>query len=324
MKVLFPLLLVTGLLACKVSNHETSATENQDDASSVRQAKNKGIVYFSANDGAFWQNKSKGLPDGIFLTDLATEGNLLALSTKQHGIFLYDFASDSWQKTSLQPPTGKDIDDLLIHDGKIWAGTQNDGVFISDNQGKSWKTLNEGLQNLTIRRLAFVDKQVWACTNQGLYVFRQNKWELIPGHPALQTNGITGFDGELYTGTTRGIFRNSGKGEQWKAVLPGKSLHNINSIGRNIYAMIYGDLMMSADKGTTWKNIQEGLPKGLYTFHIVRSHQTILAGQWDGVYKMTASQTWLKSGNGLPAKFASIEMVVFKDQIITASSGWLE
>jgi len=324
MKIFIAFLLLSVMQADKVSNHDTSVSENQNAANSARQGKIRSIVYFSANDGAFWQNKSRGLPDGIFLTDLATDGDLLALSTKQHGVFFYDFRSDSWQKTAMSPPTSQNVDDLLLHEGKIWAGTQNDGVFVSADQGKSWKALNEGLQNLVIRRLVAIQNQVWACTNEGLYILRQNKWQLVKEHPPIQINSITALDGEIYTGTTRGIFKNTGKEVSWKPVFQGKALHNINSIGKNIYVMAYGDLMVSADKGATWKNTQEGLPKGLYTFHVIQSHNTTLAGQWDGVYKMTGTQQWLKYSNGLPAKFPAIEMVVFKDLVIAASSGWVE
>jgi ligand-binding sensor domain-containing protein len=324
MKIYIALLLFSCLQYCKVSNHETLVTENQEKGSPARQGKTKTIVYFSANDGAFWQNKSRGLPDGIFLTDLATDGDLLALSTKQHGIFFYDFRSDYWQKTATQPPTSQNVDDLLLHEGTIWAGTQNDGVFVSADQGKSWKAINEGLQNLIIRRLAVIQNQVWACTNEGLYTLRQNKWQLVKEHPSIQINSITALDNEIYTGTTRGVFKKTGKDDVWKPVFQGKALHNINSIGKNIYTMVYGDLMVSSDKGVTWKNMQEGLPKGLYTFHVIQSHNTILAGQWDGVYKKIGSDSWQSSSIGLPPKFPAIEMLAYKDLVIAASSGWVK
>lgn len=95
MKLLLSVLVLAGY--CCKSNKQIPAIDSN------------GIVYFSADNGGNWMNKSKGLPDSISLTDVAVSGALLGVTTKQHGIFLFDLPNEVWVKTVATPLTSSNL-----------------------------------------------------------------------------------------------------------------------------------------------------------------------------------------------------------------------
>jgi hypothetical protein len=104
---------------------------------------------------------------------------------------------------------------------------------------------------------------------------------------------------------------------------PDYSLHGISSDNKNIYALVYSELYISDNKGSTWVSAQNGLPKKKYTFQIAAKDNTILAGQWDGIYRKNEFGAWSRSENGgLPDSIPITEMSVYKNIIIAASSAW--
>lgn len=284
-----------------------------------------GSIYFSADNGSSWQNHSNGIPEGIFITDMAVSDDLLGVSTKQDGIFLYNSQKNDWENVSTQPWIKNNIDALYFFDNKIYAGTQNGGMYVSSDNGETWLQINKGLGNLTIRKLAAFQNKLYAGTNGGLYSLneKENKWDLEFGKEGLQVNGMTEFAGELYIGTNRGAYKFLKQTNNWHEIMSNCSLHNISANDHAIYAMVYNELYQTTDKGTSWKNIQQGLPENLYTFQLVTKDNVSFAGQWHGVYKkinsgppLYLSGEWKSSDNGLPSEYSVTEMKIFKNILV--------
>ncbi len=137
----------------------------------------------------------------------------------------------------------------------------------------------------------------------------------------MQVNGITALDGSIFIGTNQGIFTNAEDQKNWKPILANRSIHNISSDNKVIYAMVYNELLSSVDKGQTWRNIQQGLPADLYTFNVIKNGNFLFAGQWDGVYrKDNALDTWKSYSKGLPEKFAITNMKLFNGIIVVTGN----
>jgi photosystem II stability/assembly factor-like uncharacterized protein len=284
---------------------------------------NDGLIYFSFDNGKTWENKSNGLPDSTSLRNIATSENILGITTA-NGIYIFDFQKNSWINISDNATIMKyNIGALIFRNNTIYVGTQSGGIFISTDHGKTWMPFNGGLANLTIRKFEEIDNRLYVGTNGGLYSLNEelNKWDLNYGQDGLQVNGITKYENEIYIGTNQGIFKSLIQQKGWKQVMRNQSLHNISSDDRTIYAMVYSELMASTDKGETWHSIQTGLPAKLYTFQVVRKDNTILAGQWDGVYrKDNSNEKWKISSNGLPRKSAIIRMKIYKGFLVAGCS----
>lgn len=283
-----------------------------------------GIVYFSADNGENWVNKSQGLPDSISLTDVAVSGALLGVTTKQHGIFLFDLPNEVWVKTVATPQTSSNLDALSFHRGKIFTGTERDGIFVSDDKGSTWAQHNDGLLDLTIRKFAVIDDTLYVGTNGGLYYLneKQNRWILAYGRSPLQVNGVIEFDNEIYIGTNQGAFKTVDHKSGWKQIMKDRSLHNISAAGKTVYALAYNELFASDDKGNSWHSAQMGMPDGKYSFQLMEKDDVVLVGQWDGIYRNDNLKTWTAANNGLPEGFPVTEMKSYKELVVIASSGW--
>jgi ligand-binding sensor domain-containing protein len=325
LKSILSLSLILLLFSCQRDVSKSKNSEVRSDtivsAKSVDAA--SGIVYFSFDNALSWQNKSEGLPQGITLTDLAVSNDYVFASTKQHGIFIYDFQTNLWTNTLTQPETNNDLNAIGFHEGELMVGTGGDGIFVSKDNGKTWSSNSRGLGNLTIRRITSIGNAIFIGTNGGLYSRNENKWQLEFGHNTLQVNGITTLDGDFYIGTNEGVYKLSAQDKKWKQVLSKMSLHNISSDSKNVYALTYSELFYSGDKGKTWVSDQNGLPKNLYSFQLKEKGKNIFVAQWDGVYKRERANKWISTSKGLPKKFPVTDLVIFNDILIASSSGWI-
>lgn len=281
-----------------------------------------GIVYFSSDNGNSWQNKSAGLPKGLFLTDIASSKDRLAIATKQNGLFFYDPAGDQWKALG-QKPTAKNIDALALYNHRYFAGTHGDGVFASSD-GTNWKTVNQGLSSLVIRKLTQINQTLFAATNIGLYRFDAAKelWEKEFTSDGLQVNAVIEFNGRLHIATNRGAFKK--EGETWREIFGAGALHNIGSANGKLYAMAYNELFVLSADGKTWQSAQKGMADGWYTFHVKQSGTSVLAAQWDGIYKLGDQGGWGPHSAGLPEKFPVTEFEIANGFMVAASSGWAE
>ncbi|MBK7426319.1 MAG: hypothetical protein IPI60_04415 [Saprospiraceae bacterium] len=137
----------------------------------------------------------------------------------------------------------------------------------------------------------------------------------------MQANGITTFEGSIYIASNQGGFTSAIGKKEWKKIFSEGALHNISSDDKGIYAMMYNELFSSFDKGNTWQSIQSGLPAELYTFNVIKTDNTLLAGQWDGVYKKDKeTEKWKFSGSGLPEKFAITNMKSYNELIVVSGT----
>lgn len=324
------LVLLIGLSACdtktpsakreKMTNQvETTASNEQTEAVA-------GIIYFSDNKGMSWKNKGECLPEDVFLTDIAVSDQWLGVSTKQNGIFMYDFGKDNWKNTPGKPATSADTDALFFFKKKLYAGTQGDGIFVSSDEGKSWTSINQGLGNLTIRKFAEINKRLYAGTNDGLYLLddKGQKWKLEYGNKLLQVNGILRFDNEIYIGTNQGVFKSVIGQNNWEHVLKDRSLHNIGLADNTLYALVYNELFASKDKGASWYNAQRGMPAGKYSFQLLQKDHSVFVGQWDGIYINDPFENWKSFHKGIPANTPITEMNVYQNLLIAASPYWMK
>ena len=173
----------------------------------------------------------------------------------------------------------------------LFAGTETGGVFRSTDGGQSWTSVNQGLEEKRILTLAVKGASLFAGTD-GKGMFRSDdngaNWKavnqglVVPG--SEQVSSITSIavsGGNLIlNGSTKALdklgqiaslFRSKDNGETWEALKPPIS----SGIGRSdgstgivlaandtmLFAGAYSGAYVSADLGTTWREISEGLPR---------------------------------------------------------------
>lgn len=303
----------------KVSIPFNVARENPDGISD-------GIIYLSTDQGLSWENKSTGLPDtiSIGLGGIAVSDDGLGLVTKERGVYLYDFRKDLWiQIPAIRKMIESDPGSMAFYHDRIFVATKLGGIFTTADQGENWTNSSSGLGSMSVRRLVQIDDKLFAGTNSGLYSYDEpnNKWALEYGNNTMQVNGLTAFGENIYIATNQGLFTRSKASKDWKQMLANRSLHNISSDDKTIYAMVYNELLSSVDRGKTWQNSQKGLPAELYTFNVVNIGTSVFAGQWDGVYrKDNPDEIWKSYSNGLPASYAITNMKSFRGILVVSGN----
>lgn len=329
MRTSFLLLLVLCISSfCK--NQPPAAVEPTSNATPLQKAgsvaeSDNGIVYLSTDNGATWKNASAGLPQqtSIGLGGIAVSESLLGVATVEHGVYFFNFKDSTWVHVPTAPEIiAGGIGPLALFKQTIYVGTQDNGIFCSTDHGKTWFSQNNGLHNLTIRRFVELEHKLYVCTNDGLYSLHKNaqKWHPEFSDIAVQVNGATIFNGSIFIGTNKGVFKKQ-KDHQWVNILPNRSVHNISSDDSDIFAMTYDEWLLSSMDGIEWQHIQDGLPKNLYTFNVLNHQNMLFAGQWDGVYcKPPFGSTWMLSNKGIPEKFAATNLKSFKGILVVTTS----
>jgi photosystem II stability/assembly factor-like uncharacterized protein len=316
-------------LITPVSPGFPSGTIAETHLSTVREpvaADNRGIVFFSSDNGANWKNASSGLPADakIGLGAIAVGERIVAIAVRNYGVYLFDDKLNRWKGIPTQANiVAANPAALIFHKDAIYLGTQHAGVFSSKDNGKHWQHIDAGLVSQTIRRFVEIDNKLYAGTNAGLFSYNEQKkkWEQVYGNNTMQVNGIATDEDHIWIGTNQGAFFTSKKRSDWQQGFAGRSLHNISAVGNTLYAMTYNELFASTDGGITWKSVQQGMPHDFYTFNVVASQGAVFAGQWDGVYRRTdGQQRWEHYGSGLPSGFALTNMKIYKGCLIVSGS----
>lgn len=165
-------------------------------------------LYRSTNQGQSWENVLKAiqLKSATATSLFSTEGILLAGSVG--GLFRKD--EQGWQAVPFRNPSPTLSAFALASDGKtLFASSLEDGVFRSEDQGKTWTTWNMGLFDLHVLSLAVHDTNVYAGTETGLYVSRNNakSWTSLETPFDDAVLSLLGDNGNLYAGTeSQGLY----------------------------------------------------------------------------------------------------------------------
>lgn len=173
-------------------------------------------VYMSQNQGQSWQPFNTDL-DHIQVKSIAVDKdeNLYA-ATQGMGIFKREPHGDRWYSI-VNGFAFKGLEERVVRtlvfskNDVLFAGTMAAGVFRSADQGLTWQHANTGLENLSIRGLAFDgDGVLYAGTGLGVYYSKDEglQWQALKnGMDDLQVHSFSvSPSGELYVGASDSLY----------------------------------------------------------------------------------------------------------------------
>ena len=270
-------------------------------------------VYFSADDGATWQQKNNGiaLDRSIDCITIADSGHLIIAANSSNGNIIYKSTDhgESW----FQVATFGAACFAINNSGHIYAGkTAWLKMQVSTDNGYSWTELDVPLDwtyDIAINNsdhIFITGSSSWRSTDNGANWTQLNTVTSgLPDHiGSIAINAL----GHLFTGcyandSRMGIYKSTDNGDNWVKI---KSDIKVEAHG-NIVIKNNGDIFVgsygqgvwkSTDNGTTWTQHNNGL----HHFNIRSMHITIdgiiLAGlEYGGIYKSTDdSETWEQVG----------------------------
>lgn len=201
------------------------------------------------------------------------------------GVFHSSDLGATWNNIGI---INKDILSLAVKDNYLFAGSIYDGVYRTTNNGSTWNQLNNGLNSLWISALAFIDNNLYAGTNSGVYLssdFGLN-WNFI----GMEYEWIKSFcvkDDVLYTCVEDGLYKLDPQNNWNKIEIPDHSYFQfIYSFDDFLFVGASNQLLLSADNGATWKSIFQS-SNDIFINSIFANNDFVYCGTWgDGLWKV--------------------------------------
>lgn len=258
------------------------------------------------------------LPANCFQHSLAsTEQGLLDGTEK--GIFRYSTLAKKWFKVD-KGLTNMDVRSLVIKDSQVYAGTGT-GIFCSSLDCENWKKV--GLSNPGISTLAISGTSVfagsgdfgvcrstdngatWSEVNSGISAEAiQNIADLTVSNSKLFAN--TGW----LEGGARSSYFSINNGASWTEVPDVNKIISADTIvrlGKNLFSLKNGNVVLSINNGQSWKAVGTGLPKDYEIHSLAVSGNNLIAGSEVGVFISKNNGTnWTEFCTGLPRATVSI------------------
>jgi ligand-binding sensor domain-containing protein len=231
-----------------------------------------GGLYASNDSGATWTSAAGGLPEVTVRCLAFSPGHsdVIYAGTDSSGLQISVDAGATWSRmkngitgefvTNVSPNPANPSDILVL--------VNNVGVFRTANAGAGFVATNNGIKNLLVRQLA--------------------RDATDPLRVYLTTAAVTEPGGRIIT--PAGFYISLDGGSTWSSSSQGLGRDSISSLlaGREYPGLLYlsqqnNGLMVSSDKGLTWKDISNGLrdeDSQLDAFSLVegvRGEGTILA-----------------------------------------------
>jgi photosystem II stability/assembly factor-like uncharacterized protein len=216
-------------------------------------------LLISSDSGNTWISKS--LPSNIISNILLINDTDIICGTYNQGIFLSHDTGTSWTSISNGFVNSGIVSSLCLMGNTIIAGKLQYGTFVSHDYGANW--VSTGLPNVTIKALVQYGTNVFAATNNGLYVSADSgdTWQ---SRLATPTNTIAVTDTLLFIGDYYGNLQISfDDGYTWTTVndgLPGNCISSILIKGEDLYVGTYGAGVWKRPIAEMLDNIIVGVP----------------------------------------------------------------
>jgi photosystem II stability/assembly factor-like uncharacterized protein len=176
-----------------------------------------GGLFMSTNGGDSWtRSDSSTISKNVF--GLAAYGTALFAGISSDGVYKSTNGGTSWFQSSAGLPTGTLVWSLSFIDSTLFAAAEN-GVFFSTNFGDSWFSLNNGLTNTPVYKVARVGSTLLAGTSKSVLAYVQLAGEWQPSSTGLPMGDLRAImvDGNrVYAGTyDNAVFVSTNGGSTW-------------------------------------------------------------------------------------------------------------
>ena len=268
-----------------------------------------GKIYLSIDRGVNWSQADKGLPTDATVNAWISTDQLVVAGTERHGIFISSDHTKSWYSSSKGLPANTRILSILHAENFLFAGTYVHGLYSSDDGGDSWHSVSKGLNNLNIRALYYLDRNLFAGTDLGLYISGDagKSWNVLLN--GLQINSLTSENHELFVATNKGVLRTADLGITWQSIFAEGAIYSLTTDDKDIYVLNYsGKVYKSSRDNYVWIKADLFFPFH-YTFRITPEGRQFFTSDWSRVINGITFTNDVFWANGIPENIHINEML---------------
>jgi photosystem II stability/assembly factor-like uncharacterized protein len=297
-------------------------------------AATKGDLFLSADSGNSWHDCSP-LPitnrSGISAVSIVGKYFLISINTfTKHGYFLYrssDYGK-SWELIS----DSIEFNSLERKDSLLFGATQGQGVLVSSDSGLNWQTVNNGLTDLFINKLAVCGDILFVTTlSDG--VFNSANKGLTWNKNLQLPNNIKYFSGSgstIFSSTSDQIYRTTNGGNSWEKLYIQPHLITSLQFVDQIVLVTKSGIYTSNDQGITWNFLTSFIPLSKISSCTAFGDLIFIGLQNDlpsdyqndcGIYRSSNyGKSWESSNNGLTNTYIG-SLVASDSSVYSATAG---
>lgn len=291
-------------------------------------------------DATVWTPVNVSVPNGVFRVPMAEHADTLYIVSTDEVLASTD-NGETWNALGTRPE-GNPAELIVIdaadrHSARktvtMYLALSDTGIFRSTDAGKHWTSVNNGLTDKKIYKLAAIGNTVFTGTERGLYRLNADVWEQLPVEATRAVHGLVAFEDTLYVGTGRRIeermpfdpsragkiFKSNDLGTSWTEITPkDKNGPFIAAFGTPIAVrgetiLVRGfRLFCSQDDGMTWTNL--GFDPEVSACLAFDENTFYKTGIY-GIYRTTdAGESWHHFMEGMVGTGVQ-DVVVFNDRL---------
>ena len=277
----------------------------------------KGLIFYSTNRGYTW-SKADFKTSYLELGDqsrinrfiFSDDGGVI-VAAGRNGLYK-SFNLTNWSRILRNNEDywglGKDIS------GALYASGVHGTIFRSSNNGTIWNAMNSGTTDPIVTFLLAKDSSMLA----GSYMkvlkkkFNSDVWELIEFQDQNNLDLFTDTTNNVYAYNNGYLYLSTDNGLKWDMLDTNHFFYGtyvysmifnnriIGSCGTNIFQPGWG-IILSDDKGVTWKYSNTGLPVKITAVKLAKSgNDTYVGTNAAGVFKSTDfGESWFAVNNGI-------------------------
>ena len=262
-------------------------------------------IYMSEDDGESWKLVA---PQEFAYCIVASNNNMIAATSS--GLLISQDGGDSWDYVSTKfgsIPLGSIPRALLPTEDGLIGGFSDVGVYYTSDNGKNWISLNDGLTNPAVTRLAVNGTRIFAGTEGGGVFVSDNGGQTWAssntGLTNLKINQLLVHDDHVFAGTEQGLFVSADGGSSWEATpLTDQFIIDAKGNGNDILVATRDGLQRITRSGSDWILHNDGLDYIELVALLVKDDKIFGSG-YDGVLvSLDNGQSWQRRNSGLLAK----------------------
>jgi photosystem II stability/assembly factor-like uncharacterized protein len=274
-------------------------------------------MFRSEDQGRTWELWSMGLEDPFLLCLAVIPGEHVYAGTVRGGVYRLKIGEGTWE--GVGKGLGEaEVKTFVVGEKSIFAGTGM-GVFQWQEESEQWVRVGQGLDQVLVSGLAFLDNRTLLAATAGKGLFRfdlqgtlEADWvnfdsefvdpkEGLP-HRYLRVIAVND-DQHIFLGTQNGgMFRSRDRGQRWEAIgrrLPNDSIRSIVPLGEDILVGTGNGIFRWVQEQHRWVPLNKGLVQKAIQSLIVTPTQDVYAGTSRGAFRsLDGGANWTDVSQG--------------------------